>query len=68
MLRIIKTQEKPKLMELSLKQREMLLAYRHDKAYMDGQVTWREFVQESREPLKRAPIHTPNITPRPSDL
>jgi len=51
MFRRIKTNSGEKLQELSIKQREMLLAYRRDvtdrKVYLEEKVTWRELLQES---------------------
>jgi len=51
MFRRIKTNRGEKLQELSIKQREMLLAYRRDvadkKTDLEKKVTWREFLQES---------------------
>jgi len=56
MMRLIITQDKPKLMELSLKQREQITAYRADRErarqqYLDEQVTWRELIKDPNTKL-----------------
>lgn len=68
MIRIVKTQNKPKLTELSLKQREMLMAYRYDTQYLEGKVTWRELIQESKNDLPKMEAQSPTVTPRPSGM
>jgi hypothetical protein len=54
MFRIVRTNDRPKLMELSLKQRQQIITYRQERQerYLSEEVTLRELLADPRTDLR----------------